>query len=69
MYLNFASFTEMSTLTFGLNIFEKSLMENGDGNPDYISTADYIHPSPTGIIFISKTIADYIYKNNIFPHK
>lgn len=51
-----------------INIFEKSLMENGDGNPDYISTDDYIHPSPTGIIFISQTIADFIYKNSIFPH-
>lgn len=51
-----------------INIFEKSLMENGDGNPDYISTDDYIHPSPTGIIFISKQIADFIYNNNIFPH-
>ena len=50
-----------------INIFEKSLMENGDGNPDYISKDDYIHPSPTGIIFISKEIADFIYKNNIFP--
>lgn len=49
-----------------INIFEKSFLENGDGNPDYISTADYIHPSPTGIIFISKEIADFIYKNNIF---
>lgn len=49
-----------------INIFEKSLLENGDGNSDYISTDDYIHPSPTGIVFISKEIADFIYKNNIF---
>ena len=51
-----------------INIFEKSLMDNGDGNPDYISTDDYIHPSPTGIIFISKEIAGFIYSNSIFPH-
>ena len=51
-----------------INIFAKSLMDNGDGNPDYISTDDYIHPSPTGIIFISREIADFIYLNNIFPH-
>lgn len=51
-----------------INIFEKSLLENGDGNSDYISTDDYIHPSPTGIVFISRVIADFIYKNNIFPH-
>lgn len=48
-----------------INIFKDSLMENGDGNPDYISTTDYIHPSPTGIIFISKKIADFIYQNKI----
>lgn len=51
-----------------INIFQKSLMDNGDGNPEYISTDDYIHPSPTGIIFISREIADFIYLNNIFPH-
>lgn len=51
-----------------INIFEKSLLENGDGNPDYISTNDYIHPSPTGIIFISKEIADFIYQNRVLPH-
>lgn len=51
-----------------INIFAKSLLENGDGNSDYINTNDYIHPSPTGIIFISKEIADFIYGNNIFPH-
>lgn len=52
-----------------VNIFEKSLMENGDGNPDYISIDDYIHPSATGIIFISREIADFISNNNIFPHQ
>lgn len=51
-----------------INIFEKSLLKNGDGNPNYINTTDYIHPSPKGIIFISKEIADFIYSNNIFPH-
>lgn len=51
-----------------INIFEKSLTDNGDGNPDYISRDDYIHPSPTGIIFISRQIADFIYSNSIFPH-
>ena len=51
-----------------INIFEKSLLEQGDGNPDYISTDDYIHPSPTGIIFISQEIASFIYNNSIFPH-
>lgn len=49
-----------------INIFKDSLMENGDGNPDYINTQDYIHPSPAGIIFISKKIAEFIYQNKIF---
>ena len=44
-----------------INIFEKSLLKNEDGNTDYISTADFIHPSPKGIIFISRQIADFIY--------
>lgn len=51
-----------------INIFEKSLLENGDGNPDYISTNDYIHPSPTGIVFISKIIADFISENKLLPY-
>lgn len=52
-----------------INIFEKSLLENGDGNPDYINNTDYIHPSPTGTVFISKIMADFISENNIFPHE
>lgn len=51
-----------------INIFEKSFLENEDGNPDFISTNDYIHPSPKGIIFISREIADFIYVNSVFPH-
>lgn len=35
-----------------INIFEKSRLDNGDGNPDYIS----------------REIADFIYLNNIFPY-
>ncbi|MDP3974034.1 MAG: SGNH/GDSL hydrolase family protein [Candidatus Daviesbacteria bacterium] len=49
-----------------INVFEESLMENADGNPEYISEDDYIHPSPTGIRFISRAVADFIYENNIF---
>lgn len=51
-----------------INVFEKSLLENGDGNPDYISKDDYIHLSPSGIIFTSKIIADFINEKNIFSH-
>lgn len=49
-----------------INIYEKSLDQTGAGNTDYISTNDFIHPSPTGIFFISKAIADFLYKNKYF---
>lgn len=65
---NHISYAESHNIPI-INIFKKSLMENGDGNADYISNDDYIHPSPTGIVFISKEIADFIYQNNIFPHQ
>lgn len=42
-----------------INIFEASKL-NGDGNVFYLNAADFIHPSPTGIRFISKQIADFI---------
>lgn len=48
-----------------VNIFEKSLNEDDDGNMEYISDTDYIHPSPNGVKFISKEIADFIFKNKI----
>ena len=48
-----------------VNVFEKSLDEDGDGNRDYISDTDYIHPSPTGVIFISKTLADFIFEQKV----
>jgi len=47
-----------------INVFEKSLT-GGDGNPAYISDTDYIHPSPKGIIFIQKEIADFMYQSKI----
>lgn len=50
-----------------INIYEKSLTKEGDGNIDYINTKDFIHPSPTGIDFISKEIADWIFENKVLP--
>lgn len=50
-----------------INIYEKSLDENGGGNIDYIDTRDFIHPSPTGIEFISGEIADFIFSKRILP--
>lgn len=50
-----------------INIFEKSLDKEGGGNIDYINTVDFIHPSPTGVEFISKEVADYIFQNRLLP--
>ncbi|MDO8570306.1 MAG: SGNH/GDSL hydrolase family protein [Candidatus Daviesbacteria bacterium] len=48
-----------------INIFEKSQDENGNGKLDYLSSVDYIHPSPNGVYFISEQIAKFISENNI----
>ncbi|MBI4039145.1 SGNH/GDSL hydrolase family protein [Candidatus Daviesbacteria bacterium] len=50
-----------------INIYQNSLNEKGDGNIDYINSTDFIHPSPTGIYFISKQIADFILCENTPP--
>lgn len=50
-----------------INVYEKSLMKNGDGNPKYINQNDHIHPSKAGIELISQTIANFIFQNKIFP--
>lgn len=43
-----------------INVYQKSLDESGNGNIDYISSDDFIHPSAQGIRFISKEVADYL---------
>ncbi len=47
-----------------IDVYDKSI-KNGDGNLDYIETKTYIHPSPKGVIFIQKQIADFIYQNKL----
>lgn len=49
-----------------VNIYEKSLDKDGTGNVDYINSNDFIHPSPTGVYFISEEIAKFLYKNSLF---
>lgn len=49
-----------------INIYEQSLDKDGGGNIDYINTNDFIHPSPTGIYFISEQIAKFLHKINRF---
>lgn len=48
-----------------INIYQKSLNGNKTGNIDYINSNDFIHPSPTGIYFISQQIADFINLNKL----
>lgn len=48
-----------------VNIYEKSLNSEGDGNLSFISTTDFIHPSPSGVYFISEEIAKFIFENKI----
>lgn len=49
-----------------INVYEKSL-KDGEGNIDYINSNDFIHPSVTGVDFLSKEIAEWIYNNRILP--
>lgn len=49
-----------------VDVFDKSLDRNGGGNLDFISTQDFIHPSPTGIYLISQEIANFIHDQKIF---
>lgn len=50
-----------------INVYEKSLNNEGDGNIDYINTKDFIHPSPSGVYLISEEIAKFIYQNKLLP--
>lgn len=50
-----------------INVYEKSLDENGDGNLKYIDPHDFIHPSAEGVMLINSVIAEFIYQNQIFP--
>ncbi|MBI4036350.1 SGNH/GDSL hydrolase family protein [Candidatus Daviesbacteria bacterium] len=48
-----------------INVYEKSLDKNGDTKLEYISDTDHIHPSPNGIIFLSREMADFIFQNHL----
>lgn len=48
-----------------IDIYAKSKDSEGNGKYIFISQTDHIHPSPTGVLFISKEIADYLAKNNL----
>jgi lysophospholipase L1-like esterase len=48
-----------------INIYEKSLNGNDGGNLDYINSADFIHPSPNGVYFISGEIGKALSEQKI----
>jgi lysophospholipase L1-like esterase len=50
-----------------IDIYNKSLTPNGDGDLSNINPNDHIHPSFKGIDFISQEIANFIYENQILP--
>jgi lysophospholipase L1-like esterase len=49
-----------------IDVYRASLKPNGEVDRTYISD-DFVHPSQKGIELMSKTIADYIFNNKIFP--
>lgn len=49
-----------------IDVYKASLKPDGTVDRTYISD-DFVHPSKKGIELISKTIADYIFTNKIFP--
>lgn len=49
-----------------VNVYEKSLDEKGSGNIDLVNTNDFIHPSPTGVYFMSEQIAKFLHENRYF---
>jgi lysophospholipase L1-like esterase len=51
-----------------IDVYHKSMDAQGDGKLIYISDRDYIHPSPLGVLLISKEIADFIHNNNLMPN-
>jgi len=50
-----------------IDVYKQSLTETGDGDIKYINPDDNIHPSNEGVDLIVKTIAQFIYDNQIFP--
>lgn len=61
---NHISFAQAHNFSL-INAYEKSLNKDGDGNLEYISKDDYIHPSPTGVYLISDEIAKVIFDNKL----
>lgn len=63
---NAIEFAEKNNIPL-INVYKKSQTVEGKADLKYINPTDYIHPSNEGIDLISKTIADFILQNHIFP--
>lgn len=50
-----------------IDIYSKSFDEDNKVNLDLINKDNYIHPSSTGLQFMSENIANYLFENNILP--
>jgi len=50
-----------------INVYEKSLTTDGDGDLKYINPDDFIHPSKEGVDLTTQAIANFIFDNKIFP--
>jgi lysophospholipase L1-like esterase len=51
-----------------INVYEKSIDENGVTLIKYLDDGNYIHPSAAGVDLISQTIADFLHKNQILKN-
>lgn len=49
-----------------IDVFSKSLNPDGELDLDYVSSTDYMHPSPNGIYLISDEIAKFLYENKFY---
>lgn len=47
-----------------IDVYSDSLDSGGDTKQYLVREDDFIHPSPSGVLFISKKIADFLAKNN-----
>ncbi len=50
-----------------IDIYGKSLTDNGDGNLAYINPNDDIHPSFEGVDYIGREIGNFIHERKILP--
>lgn len=50
-----------------INVYHKTLLSNGEGNPAYINPGDHIHQNVAGNEFISRLIAQKISQLNFIP--